>query len=234
MKFGLFPLLLVLMGWLASAQGPESVRRATLTGRGGDSGKCTIEVDVSEIAEIEVSGDTGRLRTISGPPARWRRFECSGPLPRNPADFRFKGVDGRGRVALVRDPRETRGVAVVRIEDRQGGREGYTFDLEWRGGTDRYGPDSYNQDRDGRYDGDRDGRYYRDRDDRSHADGETVTITCSSDDMRRHYCDVDAGRGVRLLRQRSDAECREGYSWGYDRRGIWVDRGCRADFMVRR
>ena len=59
------------------------------------------------------------------------------------------------------------------------------------------------------------------------------TITCSSDDMRRHYCGVGATAGVQLLRQRSDAACRQGYSWGYDRRGIWVDHGCRADFAVR-
>ena len=57
-------------------------------------------------------------------------------------------------------------------------------------------------------------------------------ISCSSDDMHRHYCPVDARGGVRLVKQRSDASCRQGYSWGYDRRGIWVDRGCRADFQV--
>ena len=57
-------------------------------------------------------------------------------------------------------------------------------------------------------------------------------ISCSSDDMHRHYCPVDARGGVRLVKQRSDAACRQGYSWGYDRRGIWVDRGCRADFQV--
>lgn len=58
------------------------------------------------------------------------------------------------------------------------------------------------------------------------------TITCASDDMRRHYCGADTRGGVRLVRQRSDASCRQGSTWGYDRRGIWVDRGCRADFEV--
>jgi hypothetical protein len=42
-------------------------------------------------------------------------------------------VDGRGRQTLLRDPSSNRGTAVVRIEDPQGGREGYTFDIEWRG-----------------------------------------------------------------------------------------------------
>lgn len=58
-------------------------------------------------------------------------------------------------------------------------------------------------------------------------------ITCSSDNGRRNYCQAPTGRGVRMVRQRSDAACRQGYSWGYDRRGIWVDHGCRADFAIR-
>ncbi|MBK7600121.1 MAG: DUF3011 domain-containing protein [Acidobacteria bacterium] len=38
--------------------------------------------------------------------------------------------------------------------------------------------------------------------------------------------------GVQLVRQRSDAACIQGRTWGFDRRRIWVDRGCRADFIV--
>jgi hypothetical protein len=58
------------------------------------------------------------------------------------------------------------------------------------------------------------------------------TIYCASDDMRRHYCAVDTRGGVNLARQRSDASCIAGRTWGYDGRGIWVDRGCRADFYL--
>jgi hypothetical protein len=109
-------------------------RRATLTGGGSnDTGKCTIEIYLDGSADVEVRGDSGFLRTISGQPAQWRRFECSGPMPANPNDFRFSGVDGRGRQELVQDPRNGRGSAVVRIEDAKGGAEGYTFDLVWRG-----------------------------------------------------------------------------------------------------
>jgi hypothetical protein len=61
--------------------------------------------------------------------------------------------------------------------------------------------------------------------------GQSV-VSCSSDDMRRHYCSVDTSGGVSLVRQRSDASCIEGRTWGYDRRGIWVDRGCRAEFAL--
>jgi hypothetical protein len=107
--------------------------RANITGGGGDGGKCTIEVEVDDSAEVEISGDQGIIRTLSGSPSRWRRFQCTSPLPRNPGDFRFRGIDGRGEVRLIREPLDG-GRAIVSIRDSQGGREGYTFDLEWRGG----------------------------------------------------------------------------------------------------
>ena len=62
--------------------------------------------------------------------------------------------------------------------------------------------------------------------------GASQTITCSSDDGHRHHCDADTRGGVQMVNQRSGSACTQGYSWGYDRRGIWVDRGCRADFAV--
>ena len=62
--------------------------------------------------------------------------------------------------------------------------------------------------------------------------GKTATLYCPSDDMGRHSCVADTRRGVRLLRQRSEAKCVYDSTWGYDSLGIWVDRGCRADFEV--
>jgi hypothetical protein len=109
-------------------------RRAAVRGGDPNRGKCTIEVVVDVAADVEVRGDTARLRTLGGQPAQWRRFECSAPLPVNPVNFRFAGVDGRGRQDLVRDPRNG-GTAVVHIEDPKGGAEGYTFDLIWEGGA---------------------------------------------------------------------------------------------------
>ena len=64
--------------------------------------------------------------------------------------------------------------------------------------------------------------------------GQSYSVTCSSDDGRRNYCPVATSGGVRLTRQISGSPCREGESWGWDRRGIWVDRGCRAEFEVGR
>jgi hypothetical protein len=62
--------------------------------------------------------------------------------------------------------------------------------------------------------------------------GERYNVYCASDDGRRNLCPVYTRGGVRLVRKRSDARCDFGESWGYDRQGIWVDRGCRADFEI--
>jgi hypothetical protein len=58
------------------------------------------------------------------------------------------------------------------------------------------------------------------------------TVYCESGDMRRHWCSEGINAEVRLIRQRSEARCVRGRTWGVDRSGIWVDRGCRADFEV--
>jgi len=107
-------------------------RRATITGSGGN-GRCTIEVSVDHAAEVEISGDNGLLTTVAGQPAAWRRFQCNAPLPRNPPDFRFVKINGRGTVRLLQDPRNTGGRAVIHVSDPQGGRGNYTFDLQWGG-----------------------------------------------------------------------------------------------------
>lgn len=58
------------------------------------------------------------------------------------------------------------------------------------------------------------------------------TIRCESRDGRTQRCSVDTRGGVTLKRQLSTAGCWQGDTWGYDRRGIWVSNGCRADFRV--
>jgi len=55
-------------------------------------------------------------------------------------------------------------------------------------------------------------------------------VYCASDDGKRHYCGIDTRGGVRLIKQHSGDACIEGRTWGFDRSGVWVDRGCRADF----
>ncbi len=117
-----------------SGTAQQVTRRANITGNAVD-GKCTIEVNVDGSAEVEVQGDVGRMRNLSGQRAVWRRFVCNGRMPANPQDFRFRGIDGRGSVQLLQDPRQNGGRIVFRIDDPQGGREGYTVDLEWRGSS---------------------------------------------------------------------------------------------------
>jgi hypothetical protein len=124
------------MAAIVNAQ--NSQRKANITGGGNpDQGKCTVEVVVDGAAEIEIRGDTATMRNLSGQPSQWRRFQCNSPMPANPAEFRFSGVDGRGSQQLLRDPRNG-GSAVIRIEDRDNGSEGYTFDIFWRGGGRDY------------------------------------------------------------------------------------------------
>ncbi len=100
------------------------------------------------------------------------------------------------------------------------GDDGYAGDT--RGRDDRY--DRY--DRDSRRDDyDRDGGY-----DYAGAGG---TILCESKDNRRRYCRADVRGGqVVIVRNISRASCDEGYGWGYDDGGVWVDQGCRAEFAV--
>lgn len=58
------------------------------------------------------------------------------------------------------------------------------------------------------------------------------TIQCTSSGYRYNYCRVETNNEVRIERQRSSTECRQGYSWDYDRHGVWVNHGCGADFRV--
>jgi hypothetical protein len=61
-----------------------------------------------------------------------------------------------------------------------------------------------------------------------------TTITCSSNSGSRVHCNADTRGGVRLVRQISGSPCRQNETWGYDSSGVWVDRGCRAEFEVRK
>ena len=64
--------------------------------------------------------------------------------------------------------------------------------------------------------------------------GGRYEVDCASEDRRYNQCRWDSrqGRPV-LIEQYSEDACREGRSWGYDGRRLWVDRGCRARFGAR-
>lgn len=59
-------------------------------------------------------------------------------------------------------------------------------------------------------------------------------IRCDSRGLGHHYCRVDTDGRVELIDRHSLFSCREGRSWGYDDRGVWVDNGCSATFRVGR
>ncbi len=62
--------------------------------------------------------------------------------------------------------------------------------------------------------------------------GQGRTVRCESQDKRMRRCGVTVYQGVQLQRKLSDSSCNQGSDWGWDRNGIWVDHGCRADFLV--
>lgn len=64
------------------------------------------------------------------------------------------------------------------------------------------------------------------------AEARSRHVTCESRNQRYQFCRIDTRGGVQLQRQLSNAACRKNQTWGYDRNGIWVDRGCRAEFRV--
>ena len=68
------------------------------------------------------------------------------------------------------------------------------------------------------------------RDRRDRDEGTNEVVRCESSDGRPSQCPVNTRGGVRIVRQLSRTACVEGESWGYDRRGIWVENGCRAEF----
>lgn len=61
-------------------------------------------------------------------------------------------------------------------------------------------------------------------------------MSCGSPQYKYYFCQVDVGaRGrVILQQQTSDTRCIEGRNWGWNRAGIWVDKGCSARFLVDR
>lgn len=58
------------------------------------------------------------------------------------------------------------------------------------------------------------------------------TFKCESYNGQRQHCYADTSGGIRLKRQLSYNNCRG--NWGYDYYGVWVTKGCRAEFTTDR
>lgn len=63
-----------------------------------------------------------------------------------------------------------------------------------------------------------------------------IEIRCASKNYSYSFCQMDTGQGsrVELVSQLSGSECIEGRTWGWNRAGVWVDKGCAGAFRVSR
>lgn len=152
-------------------------------------------------------------------------------------------MDTRGGVRLVRQFSDS---ACIR-----GRTWGVRGDAVWvtRGCRARFAGSPYGDNRyygyDDRYDRNYDRDYYDDRgyydrdpyygryDDRYGRNDYGRVIRCESRDGRYNFCRTSGyADRAQIRRVFSDASCRLNYSWGYRNGGIWVDNGCRAEFVV--
>ena len=63
--------------------------------------------------------------------------------------------------------------------------------------------------------------------------GQAREVRCESKNGRYTRCGtVNRRSQVEIRRQLSNAACIYGRSWGVDRNQLWVDDGCRADFVM--
>ena len=58
------------------------------------------------------------------------------------------------------------------------------------------------------------------------------TISCESREYRYNRCETFTDGYAKLISQQSQAPCIRGQTWGYDERGVWVDKGCAGEFEV--
>lgn len=59
-----------------------------------------------------------------------------------------------------------------------------------------------------------------------------MRFRCETDSTQQHYCEVDTGEGITLVKQLSKVPCMQGRNWDYDRHGVWVSHRCRAEFVT--
>ena len=57
-------------------------------------------------------------------------------------------------------------------------------------------------------------------------------VRCESNDYRTVRCPMNTNGGVRISRQISNTPCQRGRNWNFDRGGVWVKDGCRAEFVT--
>ena len=73
------------------------------------------------------------------------------------------------------------------------------------------------------------GRFYRDGEQTA---GGSARVLCETRGKARVVCPVEGIQDVDLVYERSRERCRYNVSWGFDDKSIWVEQGCRAEFLV--
>jgi hypothetical protein len=58
-------------------------------------------------------------------------------------------------------------------------------------------------------------------------------VTCESRDGREHFCPAAIGNSARVVRELGTVPCIEDETWRWNPQGIYVRRGCRAQFAFR-
>ena len=59
-----------------------------------------------------------------------------------------------------------------------------------------------------------------------------LIVSCDSKNYKFRACAAPVRQYAELVYQRSKNACRFGKTWGYDRNGVWVKKGCRGDFEI--
>jgi hypothetical protein len=62
--------------------------------------------------------------------------------------------------------------------------------------------------------------------------GNLLEFNCASVEGKYRECQLPVDGRARLIKQKSDAPCVQGQSWGQRGDRVWVDNGCRAKFEV--
>ncbi|MFN0112225.1 MAG: hypothetical protein ACKVZH_25470 [Blastocatellia bacterium] len=87
---------------------------------------------VDGTSTVRIKGRRVDVETYSGLPVQRQRYDFTDALPRTTTNVQLVVNDGRDRVRLIEAPRANNDyTAVVRIDDRSGGRDFYSFELRW-------------------------------------------------------------------------------------------------------
>jgi hypothetical protein len=87
---------------------------------------------VDDKVNVIIRGRNATTNTVSGQMTTDDRASFTERLPRNNVQVRVEKNDGRGSVYVLQQPsRRNNWTAIIRVEDRKGGRDRYRFTVSW-------------------------------------------------------------------------------------------------------